>query len=300
MVPLSKVGHVKCSECSLVAHEHCSGRIPDLCGLPDGFLDQMRSFSAEKINSGKSNDVAPADTTPVPPVSTAPKRLGSFGNLLSLSSSNLHSSGLSTSHHNALLNSKPYGSQSKLNPKKQGIFDDGKGQSQAGVPTLAPLATSQPSVAPSTMSAPVPQKKRDESLTFFKNGSRGVGLDDFTFLAVLGKGNFGKVMLAQEKFTNLYFAIKVLKKEFILEHDEVDRYLFLLLFFNYFLRQYQSRETSLSKSLSRKSPLSCQFAFMLSNRVPIIFCHGIHIWRGSHVAYPTQEIYLEPSSFLCV
>lgn len=68
------------------------------------------------------------------------------------------------------------------------------------------------------------RKSRGESLSHFRHGSRGVGLDDFNFLAVLGKGNFGKVMLAQEKFTNKYYGIKVLKKEFILEHDEVDRY----------------------------------------------------------------------------
>ncbi|KAJ9092140.1 hypothetical protein QFC19_008798 [Naganishia cerealis] len=55
-----------------------------------------------------------------------------------------------------------------------------------------------------------------------KKRRRKIGLDDFQFLAVLGKGNFGKVMLAESRQTQTLCAIKVLKKDFIVENDEAE------------------------------------------------------------------------------
>lgn len=55
-----------------------------------------------------------------------------------------------------------------------------------------------------------------------KRRRRKVGLDDFQFLAVLGKGNFGKVMLAESRHTSKLCAIKVLKKDFIVENEEAE------------------------------------------------------------------------------
>ena len=46
-------------------------------------------------------------------------------------------------------------------------------------------------------------------------------MNNFTFLKTLGRGNFGKVLLVQEKKTKRLFAMKILKKEFIIENDEI-------------------------------------------------------------------------------
>uniref|UniRef100_A0A4Y0BHE3 protein kinase C n=1 Tax=Anopheles funestus TaxID=62324 RepID=A0A4Y0BHE3_ANOFN len=52
--------------------------------------------------------------------------------------------------------------------------------------------------------------------------SAGMCMDSFRLLSVLGRGHFGKVILAQYKNTGEYFAIKALKKGDIIARDEVE------------------------------------------------------------------------------
>ena len=51
--------------------------------------------------------------------------------------------------------------------------------------------------------------------------SRRMGIADFNFVSTLGRGNYAKVMLAETKDSKKLFAIKIFKKDFVIENDEV-------------------------------------------------------------------------------
>uniref|UniRef100_A0AAX7VLQ6 protein kinase C n=1 Tax=Astatotilapia calliptera TaxID=8154 RepID=A0AAX7VLQ6_ASTCA len=85
--------------------------------------------------------------------------------------------------------------------------------------SLEPM--SPPLAAPSTTSALSP----DINMCTFVSSCRkdkGLQIEDFKCISVLGRGHFGKVLLAEYKRSGKMYAIKALKKGDIVTRDEVD------------------------------------------------------------------------------
>jgi len=64
-------------------------------------------------------------------------------------------------------------------------------------------------------------RKKTRTLWAREKGKE-VSVDDFTVLKVLGRGAFGKVMLVEKKDTNEWFAMKTIKKDDVIEKDQLE------------------------------------------------------------------------------
>ena len=66
------------------------------------------------------------------------------------------------------------------------------------------------------------EKIKETGTIFSKHKDiKNVGLNDFKILKVIGRGTFGKVCLVQYKLTKEYYAMKIMKKDVLLEHNQV-------------------------------------------------------------------------------
>ncbi|RCN47266.1 kinase domain protein [Ancylostoma caninum] len=88
------------------------------------------------------------------------------------------------------------------------------------IPSTIPSQTSEPAAAQSSSvvksPAPVPV-----AAPVISKGTN-LSVDMFRMVSVLGRGHFGKVILAQYKPNSTYYALKILKKGDILGRDEVE------------------------------------------------------------------------------
>ncbi|KAJ3244890.1 Serine/threonine kinase [Chytriomyces hyalinus] len=85
----------------------------------------------------------------------------------------------------------------------------------APAPTSAPLPTVQTLVEEARQI-----REKRASIPLIQLDKR-VSLEDFNLISVIGRGAFGKVMLIEEKSTNRLYAMKALKKDFLIDNDDV-------------------------------------------------------------------------------
>ncbi|SCU97153.1 LAMI_0F09076g1_1 [Lachancea mirantina] len=112
------------------------------------------------------------------------------------------------------------------NPFRQAAYPEMEREAVASVAYARPVPDQQqqqPIGTEALSKQPSPQKQHGVS----KHKKRGpkrrkISLDDFILLKVLGKGNFGKVLLAKSKNNERLCAIKVLKKDHIIKNHDIE------------------------------------------------------------------------------
>jgi serine/threonine protein kinase len=82
-------------------------------------------------------------------------------------------------------------------------------------------SSSSSSSASAVASVAVPRPVGDRGLDSVSTAKLRVGLSDFALLKVIGKGSFGKVMLARKRDSGRVYALKVLSKQAIADRKQV-------------------------------------------------------------------------------
>ncbi|KAJ3082997.1 Serine/threonine kinase, partial [Physocladia obscura] len=199
----------KCSECGKCAHSGCKPMVPNFCKLtPEMAIKLVSAFEeAEKRKHAKeleeverAEKVRRRENGEDEAAAAAVAAAAAANHQATVTDVLATAQAFQTIHLNEIA--------------KQDIIDAAKkAQKEATAAAIAKAAASAASASAA--------KTTPASFNIPEAVHKNIKLQDFEFLSVLGRGAFGKVMLIEEKATKQLYAMKALKKEFIIKSDDV-------------------------------------------------------------------------------
>lgn len=229
ILPFGKKNVRKCDDCGIMCHATCVHYVPDLCGMSpktiEKILDALRASQSKIKNRPAAikksmkalpeitehttkivNDDAPQKTVVTPTEESYPSKAVTR-NSIENDRNTIKENTKKASEQSSVPKSKPEISDVTELPKTEDKI------SQAEL-----VKQSHPQDNHDVHQRHNHHQRHHQK----RRHRRRYGLDDFKFISVLGKGNFGKVMLAEYTSNHQLCAIKVLKKNYIVENDEVE------------------------------------------------------------------------------